>query len=53
LSNSAELDEAEEKPIKGFIPIRFLAAQSSEPHETMRMGFFYLKFLTAVFGLCS
>jgi len=51
LSNSAELDEAEEKPIMGFIPVRRWSAQSSEPHETMRMGFYYLKFLTAVFGL--
>jgi len=44
-------DEAEEKPIKGFIPTRRWSAQSSKPHETMRMGFYYLKFLTAVFGL--
>jgi len=45
-------DEAEEKPFMGFIPIKFLTTQSSKPHETMRKGFFYFKFLTAVFGLC-
>jgi len=35
----------------GVHPNKESIAQCSEPHETMRMGFYYLKFLTAVFGL--
>jgi len=50
LSNSAELDEAEEKPCMGFIPIRYISPSVSNPNKQYA-GLLYLKFLTAVFGL--
>jgi len=41
LSNSAELDEAEEKPCKGVHPNKAVISQSTEPHETMRRAFIF------------
>jgi len=39
------------KALYGVHPNKASISRCSEPHETMRKGFYYLKFLTADYGL--
>ncbi len=50
MSNSAELDEAEEKPIKGVHPNKALERTVQRTPINNAHGLFDLKFLTAVYG---